>query len=165
MVKRIEDQLNMRQYYNTTMQPAWHTVRELRKRVDEALVDCSVELRAAAVITASELAENAIKYGESIESASEIDFSLCADDGEICIECANGCTNVAGVTELVERVREIALSADVSVLYIQRLEQLMTNPTNSAKLGLYRVAFEGGFGLECSYENDVVRVKARRKIQ
>ena len=165
MVKRIEDQLNMHRYYNTTMQPAWHTVRELRKRVAEALVDCSAELRAAAVMTASELAENAIKYGESTESAPEINFSLYADDGEICIECANACTNVAGVTELMERVREIALSADASVLYIQRLEQLMTNPTDSAKLGLYRVALEGGFGLECTYENDVVRVKARRKIQ
>ena len=165
MVTLIKDQLNMHRYYDTTMQPAWHTVRELRKRVAEALVDCSAELKAAAVMTASELAENAIKYGESIESASEIQFSLYSDNGEICIECVNGCTNTAGVTELIERVREIASSADASVLYIQRLEQLMANPTDSAKLGLYRVALEGGFGLECTYENNVVTVKARRKFQ
>jgi len=165
MVTSIKDQLNMHRYYNTTMQPAWHTVRELRKRVTEALVDYSEELRAATVMTASELAENAIKYGESIESAFEIQFSLYADKGEICVECANGCTNTAGVTELLERVREITTSADASVLYIQRLEQLMANPTDSAKLGLYRVALEGGFGLECTYENNVVTVKARRKFQ
>ena len=165
MMPLIKDPLNMHRYYKTTMQPAWSAVRELRKRVAEALVDCPADLRAAAVMTASELAENAIKYGEAIESAPDIQFSLCADDGEICIECTNGCTNAAGVTELTERVREIASSADPSALYIERLEQLMANPTDSGKLGLYRVALEGGFGLECTYVNDVVRVKARRKIQ
>src|SRR5215813_9391006 len=143
--------------------PMWPNVREIRQRVGLALEGCPAQLRSAAIMTASELVENAIKYGESVAAAKTVTFVLEATSEMLLIRVVNGSTNVHGVAELERRVQELRSADDKQALYLARLEQLLANAEESGKLGIYRIGFEGGFDLQLEYLNDVVTVTATRK--
>jgi anti-sigma regulatory factor (Ser/Thr protein kinase) len=145
-----------------TFQPMWPNVRMIRQEVGNALEASAPGLRSAAVMTASELVENAIKYGESVDGAKTVTFSLEATLGRLCIRVVNGSTNSHGVAELGRRIEEVQTAPDKQALYLSRLEQLLAHADDSGKLGIYRIGFEGGFDLACEYANNVVTVTATR---
>jgi len=152
----------MEAHLHLTFEAMWPQVRKIRQEVATALNGCEQALRSAAVMTASELVENAIKYGENVAAAPSVNFSLQASAGQIAIRVVNGSTNVAGVAELDRRVKELATAPNKQALYLGRLEQLLAHPDESGKLGIYRIGFEGGFDLALDYQNDVVTVTATR---
>jgi hypothetical protein len=113
-------------------------------------------------MTASELVENAIKYGESVPGAPTVTFALEATGRRLSIRVINGSTNTLGVAELERRVKDLASAPNKEALYLARLEQLLEHAEDSGKLGLYRIGFEGGFDLAFDYRNDVVTMTATR---
>jgi anti-sigma regulatory factor (Ser/Thr protein kinase) len=153
----------MEAHLQLTFAPMWPNVREIRQRVGIALEGCPAQLRSAAMMTASELVENAIKYGESVPAASTVTFVLDASPGLLYMRVVNGSTNAHGVAELQRRVQELRTAEDKQALYLARLEQLLADADESGKLGIYRIGFEGGFDLQLEYTNDVVTVTATRK--
>jgi hypothetical protein len=152
----------MKAHLELTFQPMWPHVRQIRQQVAAALEPYGPELRSAAVMTASELVENAIKYGENVAAAPSVTFALEATGGRISIRVANGSTNGAGVAELARRVKDMAAAPNKQALYMARLEELLAHSDDSGKLGIYRIGFEGGFDLALDYSNDVVIVTATR---
>jgi hypothetical protein len=142
--------------------PQWPHVREIRERVGAALESCPAPLRSAAVMTSSELVENAVKYGESVPAAQTVTFLLEATAARLSIRVANGSTNAAGVAELQRRVKEMHGAKDKEALYLARLEEILVNPEESDRLGIYRIGFEGGFDLQLDYQNEVVTITATR---
>ncbi|MFC1641806.1 hypothetical protein ACFL5O_03830 [Myxococcota bacterium] len=154
----------MQPLVNTSIQPVWTSIRAIRDTVGQALAQYPSEFAGAAVMVASELLENSVKYGEAVTAARVILFALGASDGQLRIETVNGSTDVTAVHGLVSRVRLIRKTEDKGSLYLARLQELLTNPSVSAQLGIYRIAFEGQFELDCTYENDVVTVVATRGV-
>ena len=152
----------MEAHLELTFEPMWPNVRKIRQQVGAALEACRQELRTAAMMTASELVENAIKYGENVTAAPTVTFSLEATSRQIVIRVINGSTNRAGVAELERRVKELATATNKQALYQARLEQLLAHADDSGKLGIYRIGFEGGFDLALDYQNDVVAMTATR---
>ena len=152
----------MEAHLELTFQPMWPNVRKIRQQVGTALEACRQELRSAAVMTASELVENAIKYGESLPAAPSVTFSLEAASGKIVIRVVNGSSNALGVAELDRRVRDLAGATNKEALYLARLEELLAHSDESGKLGIYRIGFEGGFDLALDYTNAVVTMTATR---
>ena len=144
-------------------QPMWPNVRKIRHEVGTALEACAPGLRSAAMMTASELVENAIKYGESVPAAETVTLSLDATPALLRIQVVNGSMNALGVAELKRRVQELSRAEDRQALYLSRLEELLAHAEESGKLGIYRIGFEGGFDLDCDYTNNVVTVTATRK--
>jgi hypothetical protein len=146
-----------------TFPPMWPNVRKIRHEVGTALEACPAALRSAAMMTSSELVENAIKYGEKVPGAEAATFLLEATPGLLSIRVVNGSTNALGVAELARRVEELSRAEDKQALYLSRLEELLVHADESGKLGIYRIGFEGGFELECDYTNNLVTVTATRK--
>lgn len=141
----------------------WDHIRQMRGRVADALKDADESLRTATVMVTSELLENAVKYGEEVPAAKQIRVSLTVTEDSIIVKVINGSTDANGVAALARRVDEIMSAPDKSVLYFDRLEQLMSDPTESGKLGLYRIAFEGQFDIQLHYQHQVVAMTATRK--
>lgn len=152
----------MEAHLQLTFAPMWPNVRDIRQRVGAALGDCPAQLRSAAIMTASELVENAIKYGESVPAADTVTFVLDASPERLTMRVVNGSTNAVGVAELERRVQELRAAEDKQALYLARLEQLLADADESGKLGIYRIGFEGGFDLQLEYMNHVVTVTATR---
>ena len=149
---------------NVSLPHTWDHIRQIRGRVSEVLKDGDSALRSAAVMVTSELVENAVKYGEAVPEAPQISVMLKVVDTSITIIVTNGSADASGVAALARRVDEITSAPDKSALYFARLEELMSQPNESGKLGLYRIAFEGEFELQLSYRDQVVKMTATRNI-
>lgn len=147
---------------------AWSHIREARKLVQEALADHDAELREAAGMTMSELIENAMKYGEPVPKLPGARFTLEVDDDGVSIQVQNGSGSEACLAKLVATVEAIAGAQGKDAreaLYIERLQQLMEDPSAGGQLGLYRVGYEGGFDLSCACEDQIITVTARRSFR
>ena len=149
---------------NSSLPHAWDQIRKIRKNVGDALRDYDPALATAAMMVTSELIENAVKYGEEVPASTQIKLSMTMNEGRLIISVTNGCIDGPGVRGLETRIREIQEAPDKATLYMERLEELLAEPTESGKLGLYRIAFEGEFDLSYSYGDSVVCITATRSL-
>lgn len=143
----------------------WSCVREIRTEVTQALAAYPSVLRYAGMMTASELLENAVKYGDAVRAAPLIQFAMSANSKLIEIVVASGSTKLEQVQELERHVNEITGAQDRASTYFGRLRELVTHPSESGKLGIYRIVFEGEFDLDVAFADEVVTVRAKRVVE
>ncbi|HMU39331.1 MAG TPA: hypothetical protein PKE31_09985 [Pseudomonadota bacterium] len=154
----------MAQQINMTFPILWNHVRSIREEVFKALADQPETIRIAAMMTMSELVENAIKYGESVENASCVKASMNIDTERIQIVVQNGSSSEKSIQTLARHIDLIQSTEDKGELYLARLTELMAHPGGGSQLGLYRIAFEGGFDLTCNWSNKIVTMTATRRL-
>jgi hypothetical protein len=142
----------------------WSEVAAVRERVAALLADVSESTRTAAVMTASELVENAVKYGEPVPGNESASVVLAIDGDVLRIVVRNGVAAAETVEDLIHHVERVTASQDRAALYLDRLRELMMSGGGASKLGIYRIACEGGFDLACTFSERVVTVTASRRI-
>ncbi len=143
----------------------WSEVQDVRDKVEALLADLPPEAREATVMTASELVENAIKYGESVPAAPNATVSLHRDGDVVRVVVRNGAASEAGARDLLAHIERLSAADDRMALYLARLRELMTSPGGSSRLGIYRIGCEGGFDLAGDYTDRVITVTATRRIE
>lgn len=142
----------------------WISVRMAREMVSTELVDVPRDLHDSMVVSVGELVENAVKYGESLPTATKLGLQLSVHPTSIVLQVSNGLTNTTQRERLEQRIDEIARAPDPEQLYINRLHELPFASESGSKLGLYRVAFEGGCQLSTHFQDQVITVIATREI-
>lgn len=142
----------------------WSEVQDVRDKVESLLADLPPEARDATVMTASELVENAIKYGEPVPAAPHATVSLDRDGDVVRVVVRNGAASEAAARELISHVERLSSATDRMALYVDRLRELMTSPGGGSRLGIYRIGCEGGFDLRADYTDRVVTVTATRRL-
>jgi hypothetical protein len=150
------------------IQPLWNVVKEIRNEVGINMENRGAELRDASQMVASELVENAVKYGLAINHESEmgIEFLFQVNDREIMIEVTNSADSEYDLANVTRHIDAINKSKDPQHLYVKRLTELMDTPgQKGSQLGLYRIAYEGEFSLSYEVKDKVITVKAYRKIK
>lgn len=143
---------------------AWEYVRAVRQQVAVALADASEELRSAAVMVASELVENAIKYGTAVPAAPWAQFRFDGNSEYIQIQVSNGLLDATPLQLLDRIIKQLQDPAACEQLYMARLQQLVNDPIQPNRLGLYRIGYEGKFTLDYTYADQVLTLTARRHI-
>jgi hypothetical protein len=139
-------------------------LERVRTTVSDVLHTQSRELRTAALLAASELAENVLKFGRPTDDAADgaVRVQLAADELRVSSESGSSPERFRSVAMLIER---IASCQDTELLYVERLNQLLGSPgSESSGLGLIRVAHEGAFVLGCSYDEPNLTITAVRKL-
>lgn len=142
----------------------WHYTNEVRQAVDRIMESYAEPLRQATKMVASELVENAIKYGRRTPELDRIRFILWLSEQDVIIEVINGIGDQAALATLEERLAAINESDNREELLLKRMQEIVDRPAQASQLGLYRIASEGGFHLEYSYNVSVLTVRATRKI-
>ena len=145
----------------------WDLLRDVRSRVGEHLKAADPDVRDAAVMAASELVENAIKYGVSGPDAPEPRIRIEERDGALEIRVSSGIRSAEAARSTIDRIELINRSADKMALYVNRLRELSEHPKRAGgptQLGLYRVCGEGDFHLECQLEENVLHITATRRL-
>ena len=157
--------LTMQAHLQLSFEPMWPNVREIRERVGSALQDCPHQLRSAAIMTSSELVENAIKYGESVPAAQDGDVRARGDAGSARrIRVVNGSTNALGVAELQRRVQELHRAGDKrGALPRAARGAPRRRRARAASWGSTASDSKGDSTFELDYTNHVVTVTATRK--
>lgn len=147
-----------------TLPLMWHLLSQLRHGVEEALQSFPQDVRYATSMVAEELVSNAIKHGVSVPGAASAQLTLTVTEKQIQIAVSNGVASESVVEELQRRIAQIASTESKEQLYMNRLQQMLDDPAQTGKLGLYRIGFEGRFGLTCQYCDHVLTVMASREI-
>lgn len=144
------------------LQPCWDIIEEIGAQI-ETKVHGFDDILSATKMTASELVENAIKYGDFTDG-STIHFDLYQEDG-IIVKVANRTLNTRHIDTVRRNIEKISHASDLKELYVKRLQELMDGTQyGESMLGLYRIAYEGAFNLSWTYENGVLTVIAKRPI-
>jgi hypothetical protein len=154
--------------HKQVIQPLWNVVQEIRNEVRRKMENRGAELRDATQMVASELVENAVKYGLIFDYESDmgIEFLFEVNDREIMIEVTNSADSEYDLANVTRHIDAINKAKDPQQLYVQRLTELMDNPgQGGSQLGLYRIAYEGEFSLSYEVADKVITVKAYRKIK
>ena len=140
----------------------WERVMHVRRQVADTLADQPEEIRSASVIAASELVENAIKYGVSVPSLSCGRFSFSMTEEGVEVRVANGLRDEESLQRLQTIIDETASDEGARQGYESRLLELMDSPLQSNRLGLYRIRHEAKFRLSYTHEEGVLTMIARR---
>lgn len=148
--------------------PTWSILKEVQDKTEQFVKNKNMktEYIDATIMCASELVENAIKYGSSINGQNLIHFELGTTDGRVYINVSNGIRNEMDLREVKIHIENLKKTNDPGSLYTERLRQLMDNPKPGvSQLGLYRIAYEGEFKLDYMCQNGVLTVQAARKYE
>ena len=86
-------------------------------------------------------------------------------DEHIQIQVANGLTDAKALAALSQIVEPMISVAACEQLYVARLHELLANPSETNRLGLYRIGYEGKFDLEYSYADQILQMTARRRVR
>ncbi|MCA9640144.1 MAG: hypothetical protein H6718_25695 [Polyangiaceae bacterium] len=143
----------------------WEDVREVRSRIATTASGLPRDVAAATVMCASELVENALKYGTGVPGQLEIAVHLHVTEEQVTVEVTNGVAAMDRLNDLTNRITQIQAATDRQALYLARLQELLDDPTTSGKLGLYRIGYEGQFDLSCKFADNIVSVRATRGLQ
>lgn len=149
------------------MEANWEGIRRIRQELGLLLEGYSPELRAATMMAATELLENAVKYGDAVAQSPQVEFELSLDPGVIQLKATNGCTAAEKVERLRSILDDLVAASDPEVLYLERIRQRSASVSGvpDSGLGLYRIAVEGGFDLAVTYTVGVVSVLASRSTR
>jgi hypothetical protein len=148
--------------------PTWSILKDIQDRTGSCLnrSGASRDVAEATVMCASELLENAIKYGSSDSGTNNISFDLGIHDGMIRIRVSNGIRDEQDVRNVKSHIGKIKSSPDPGTLYTERLRELMENQKPGiSQLGLYRIAYEGEFALDFAYRDNILMIQAERPFR
>ncbi len=147
--------------------PTWSILKEIQQMTEDLLKkkNAGAETIDAAIMCATELVENAIKYGSSNAGQSNIIFDLMVKDA-IYITVSNGVKEEKDIQNVKFHIEKIQKTNDPAKLYTDRLMQLMENEKpGESQLGLYRIAYEGEFKLDCTCQNAIITIRAEKNIK
>jgi anti-sigma regulatory factor (Ser/Thr protein kinase) len=144
---------------------SWSWIESVRQIVKEKLAECDEELCEAAVMVASELAENVVKHGEPLEHSQSGLIRLATQENKLLITSTNGVRDVARVRRLARQLERLAAAEDPLALYLDRLRELLANPDQmETQAGIYRIVCEGKFALSHIYRDGVLTITAERTL-
>lgn len=139
----------------------WNVLKDLREQLLSYLQDKLEHMAEPIVMTSLELVGNAIKYGEA-----ELSFALDIDGDYIDIKVANTLGKDGDYNVVAEIIDKITASRDPFELYVERLQELLTNPASGpSRIGLIRIAYEGKFELSSELNENRVLIRARRRVE
>ncbi len=149
------------------IKPAWNIINTVQEKAVNYMnsMGFTKEVTEATMMCATELVENAIKYGAENKDSNSIDFDLSAENGRITVVIANGIKSERDLDNVISHIDRIRNTKDPADLYTDRLVELMNNPKpDASRLGLYRIAYEGAFSLTYRFAENILTITAVRDI-
>lgn len=145
--------------------PYWAVIFQIKKQISLNLKGYPKSFVDSAEITASELLENAIKYGGGPAADSKVGFEMEVSEFNAKIRV----TNLIGSREHLQNferiMNRIRSSENRKILYTQRLKEILENPhTSRCELGLYRLALDPRYELNYVLDNEKLMLIAEARL-
>lgn len=145
--------------------PTWNSIDRIRDSIKDQLSGIAGDIAEPSMIVASELCENAVKYGKAPSGKKHIDVQLSIRDGRVRITVSNRVLHLQDLQDVRRHIQRIRHANDPAALYVARLKEIMENPSNKkSQLGLYRISYECQFQLACSFHNSILTIVAERSL-
>ena len=144
---------------------SWEKLTEIRAEVKNFVKNINKDLSDAAVITASELCENAIKFGTNISTSENMRLGCELENNILRIIVTCGVINEKNLNDLINHINKINTEENSLKLYVQQLMHFIKiKNSKETKLGLYRIAYESQFKISYDLMNNTLKIIAERRI-
>ena len=146
----------------------WKSVYLIHNRIYILCREKGIDPITANAITmaATELMENAVKYGRSLPDCKEIEFLFTKEEySTVKIAVTNGVVSDDHMQKFLLHLQQLRDTENPEALFTERVLELMDKPDcSSGQLGLFRIAYEGSFTIDYEYVNDRLTIIARRNM-
>jgi hypothetical protein len=147
------------------MPPKWDNIHNIQDIIGKKLKNHEKWYIDCVKMVCGELLENAVKYYMKKGIKKKIDFYFSNTNGLI-IGIRNQIIDQEDSNSLITEIQRINGSVSPYNLYIERLQEIMDNRIKGeSKLGLLRIASDGGFKFVYSLEKDKISVFAQKNKQ
>ncbi|HKA88898.1 MAG TPA: hypothetical protein VKE22_14615 [Haliangiales bacterium] len=143
----------------------WENIERVRVSVLEFFVAVFHDVHGCRSLAnvAGELMENAMKYGDWSASETHLYLRICGDDARARVEVQSPIDPAAPeLGELLDTLAWLRATPDARAAFESRILAAAARPPGQAKLGLTRVAYEGGCTIEASVDGRTLTVLASR---
>jgi hypothetical protein len=140
----------------------WENVDQVRLSVQTCLATLfrDVDRRDQLVMVAGELLENAVKYARRTSDVTIFRFKLWGTMGATaCVQVSNP-VDSDGAKSVLEAVARIQAASSAAEAYCHRMLEIASAPTHLSRLGLLRIAYEGGCNLAAEHRDETLTVTA-----
>lgn len=115
---------------------------------------------------AAELLENAIKYGRWQDTASKLHVRVWGDDDSAHVEVEHPCDPTSeDVHELLRTIEWLKTFPSAEQAYRAKLLEAATASAGVSRLGLARIAYEGGCELRAAIDGETLRVTSIARVR
>jgi hypothetical protein len=146
--------------------PMLSMIAEVKTRIASAMIGSKKSSIDSTSMVATELLENAIKYGVVNNHIPQVGLDFELADDIVSIKVKNGVEESESLEKLKKTMKKICESENKKALYLDRLQEIIDNPSKHAShLGLYRIVSKGEFDLKFHIQGDVLEITATKKIR
>ena len=152
-------------HYQKSFKASIETIKLMQKELERKLHHLEPRIRDSIEMAAWELLENGVKYHVRHDLKANLEFEVEVRD-RIRIVMANQVATAGDTAEVTEIIHRINRSPDIQTLYVKRLGEIMDHRVRGqSKLGLLKVACEGGFSLSYRMQADRLQIIAEKDYQ
>jgi hypothetical protein len=146
--------------------PMWSVIAEVKEKIRIFMEGMSQGNIDFTIIVASELLENAIKYGIANDKIGSVGFVFEIAGKSVLVKVSNGVNDNENLEKFKAVMEKIKTTENKEGLYIARLLEIMDDPSKpGSSLGLYRIVSESKFELEYELDNHVLSMIATREFK
>jgi diguanylate cyclase (GGDEF)-like protein len=150
-----------------TLRPIWGKFEEFGKEIEKFLSPRHPDVIYGTKMVATELIENAIKYGNFQKSNQNIDLTISLTNDVITIKVSNW--KHAGTDDIVKLQHIITLlqnKENKREIFTERLRNIFESSGNfgTSQLGLIRIVYEAQFDLTLEEDDERIFVTASRNL-
>ena len=143
----------------------WDSVGQVRLEAGMLFSSFEESIRDAAIMVASELTENIVKYGAPLDGESVGFISFEIQDDSFTIASHNAVAHDNNLDAVETILTQIEKSDNPRELSLARLRELIEGKIEGpSQLGLLRVATDGGCSIDHSYNDAVLTIVAQRPV-
>lgn len=152
--------------YQKKMSPKWENIGKVQDRIGWLLKDRDKGFTDSIKMVAGELLENSVKYYANHNIRKRIDFNLTITDKIVISIKDQVLVDNTDVEELCRLIERINISTNVYNMFYDRLQAIFDNrKKGESKLGLLRIASEGGLNLDYKIIDNNISIYAQKAIR
>lgn len=152
--------------YKLMIKATWDDVKQIADRIASYFPDEGKDELQAVRMACTELIENVVKYAD-FGGEGEGPFLLIGKkEGKIFIRTNNRVRQPEDAANAIDHINKTNASVDHKELYVNRLRDMRRKRSAyGAQLGIYRIAYEGGFTLSYAINQDRLAVIAELIVE
>jgi hypothetical protein len=140
----------------------WENVDQVRLSLQSCIATLfqNVDLRHVLAMVAGELLENAVKYAHRTDDHTMFRLKIWGALGDVAFVQVSNPVDEEGGQTVLDAINGIRSASSVADSYFQRMREIATRPSRLSRLGLLRIAYEGGCELTATVEAGVLTIVA-----
>jgi len=140
----------------------WENVDQVRLSLQSCIASLfqNVDLRHVLAMVAGELLENAVKYAHRTDDHTMFRLKIWGALGDVAFVQVSNPIDEEGARVVTDAIADIRSASSVADSYFERMREIAKRPSRLSRLGLLRIAYEGGCELSAVVDGDILTITA-----